>query len=454
MLALVVFICIFSQKIFSVNHRENSFYKEAAAVCANIISEYRSCKIEEISNGTPDDFYRLTGISYVRQMDFNDDGRNELLIAYSSAGKYFAEVWGYHGKEFINLYRQEANTVISDAEYGSWITIYRRAGKYYIGKLKDDNNEEIEFFGIKNHKFKSCFTFNYDVTGEAYIIDDVVNTSDFETIGLSYISSIKAEKTQSEISSALNSLSSNNSAAFQIEKTDEQKKADAYYKIIDSKNQKYGKASVNLTDNMCFADGTAVVELIDFDGDGNEELLIISRKTSTIGSEESSTPQYITEIFGWNGTAVRKIFEAEWISTYMGKPEGDIFYILQKTDERVNLCSNTYTYGKNPDKSWKGTSRICEMTSPDEITATFTAVFNRNYDYRSYTINGTRVKRSEFDERGYKVPYFCNESEYNTEEFTVTVLKGDADRKEDIEKLIERTQNTIKTINSHYDETN
>ncbi len=412
MLALVVFICIFSQKIFSVNHRENSFYKEAAAVCANIISEYGSCKIEEISNGTPDDFYRLTGISYVRQMDFNDDGRNELLIAYSSAGKY------------------------------------------YIGKLKDDNNEEIEFFGIKNHKFKSCFTFNYDVTGEAYIIDDVVNTSDFETIGLSYISSIKAEKTQSEISSALNSLSSNNSAAFQIEKTDEQKKADAYYKIIDSKNQKYGKASVNLTDNMCFADGTAVVELIDFDGDGNEELLIISRKTSTIGSEESSTPQYITEIFGWNGTAVRKIFEAEWISTYMGKPEGDIFYILQKTDERVNLCSNTYTYGKNPDKSWKGTSRICEMTSPDEITATFTAVFNRNYDYRSYTINGTRVKRSEFDERGYKVPHFCNESEYNTEEFTVTVLKGDADRKEDIEKLIERTQNTIKTINSHYDETN
>ena len=138
----------------------------------------------------------------------------------------------------------------------------------------------------------------------------------------------------------------------------------------------------------------------------------------------------------------------------MGKPEGDIFYILQKTDERVNLCSNTYTYGKNPDKSWKGTSRICEMTSPDEITATFTAVFNRNYDYRSYTINGTRVKRSEFDERGYKVPYFCNESEYNTEEFTVTVLKGDADRKEDIEKLIERTQNTIKIINSHYDETN
>ena len=94
------------------------------------------------------------------------------------------------------------------------------------------------------------------------------------------------------------------------------------------------------------------------------------------------------------------------------------------------------------------------MTSPDEITATFTAVFNRNYDYRSYTINGTRVKRSEFDERGYKVPYFCNEPEYNTEEFTVTVLKGDADRKEDIEKLIERTQNTIKTINSHYDETN
>ncbi|MDE6124515.1 MAG: hypothetical protein K2G22_04710, partial [Eubacterium sp.] len=321
MLALVIFICIFSNKIFSANQKENSFYKDAAAVCANIISEYGNSKIEVIGNGASDDFYRMTGISYVRQMDFNEDGSNELLIAYSNAGKYFAEVWGYQGKEFINLYKQEVNSVITDAEYGSWITIYRHAGKYYIGKLNDENNEEIEFFGIKNQKFKSCFTFNYDIGGEAYIIDDIVNTSDFEVIRLSYISSLKAERTQSEITSALALFSSNNSTAFQIEKTDEQKKADAYYKIIDSKNQKYGKASVNLTDDMCFADGAAIVELIDFNGDGNEELLIISRKTSTIESEESSIPQYITEIFSWNGTAVRKIFEADRISTYMGSPE-------------------------------------------------------------------------------------------------------------------------------------
>lgn len=43
-------------------------------------------------------------------MDFNGNGRDELMICYNSDNVYYLEVWGYHNGDFSQLYKDEANS--------------------------------------------------------------------------------------------------------------------------------------------------------------------------------------------------------------------------------------------------------------------------------------------------------------------------------------------------------
>lgn len=401
----------------------------------------------------------MLGISSVRRLDFDNNGNDEFLIAYFKSGKYYVEVWGKTGNEFASLYHDEANSLKEHPELGSWLTIYHNDGKYYIGKLIDENNEDKEnknrqgskenmaLLALRGSEFKEADRCTFESGTAYYLFDDEIDSEHFETIQFSALASAKAEYQLNTVHDSLVQFISEKEASNNLPKTEEQKKASAYSRIIDEKIKKFGETQVSTVGSSVFVNGVSVVKLIDFNGDGNSELMLISRNKNDYDDTDAS-PKYLTEIFNWNGKTAKKIYEGTTTSTYFSSYSNNIFYILQKKDSKTNLCFNTYSFGENPDVSWKGLSTIMEMTGNESFETAFTAYKRNNYDYISYKINGEYATKSKFNEVGYTVPFFCNDDEYDTNEFSISFLKCDESKKAEVEKLIKNTEEIMKQINT------
>ena len=129
----------------------------------------------------------------------------------------------------------------------------------------------------------------------------------------------------------------------------------------------------------------------------------------------------------------------------------DRFYILRKNGEKTGICRNTYTYSERTSRVWNATSRISELDENGSFSAVYLAEIRSNYGYNTYQLNGERVYRREFNANGYAVPYFCNEDDYDDEEFTVVYLQGASGRGSDIQSLRTETQSNIDSILSATD---
>lgn len=147
--------------------------------------------------------YQLTGLSYVRQMDFDSNGESELLAAYLDGGEYKIEVWGYSGGDFSKLYGGRANTFAN--VNGCRLTIYSHGGKYYIGEIGEDG-KTMQLSTLSFGKFKSSRECEYDAANDIYAIKGEINTENFETVSFSYISANRAESLAERVSKTLPSL--------------------------------------------------------------------------------------------------------------------------------------------------------------------------------------------------------------------------------------------------------
>ncbi len=454
--SVIICIGIIAGRMSSANSRIERYYADAGVVCTNIINEYGSCKIEAADRYLNNNLWRFTGLSYARQIDFNRDGDDELIVAYNDSGDYSVEIWGYDGGDFVKLYSENANSLGSNDSAGDWITILHRSGKYYIGKITDEENGIMGFLQLRGKKFKETdITCEYDAINDIYAVEGRLNTTDFETIKLSHISASKAEKIQNTVLSNLDMFNAGESNVEAPPQTEEDLKKDAYLAVIEKHNETYGEAEYVSDSGLCYAAGTAVVDLIDFNADGNDELLIISRRNKNVSRDDENgewvmvkEPEYYMEIYAWNGTSANVIYENEGLSSYQNKGNSETFYILQNDGGKVNVCTNSYVYG-NRSSLQKASSRIIKMNSEGAFETSYLAVITNNYGYSTYTIDGERVYRSEFKKSGYAVPYFCNEDDYNKSEFTVTFLQGRAGMAGDIRSVVTKTQNTIKRIKSH-----
>jgi len=447
----------FAHSINLSNKRTAKYYSDAGSVCTGIIAKYGTCKNERLDEEYGKDLWRISGLSYARQMDFNGDGEDELLVAYNDSGIYYYEIWGYDGGEFIKYHSDKANTDSSDIALGSWITVYRHRGKYYIGRISDEDSAKIELLALKNKKFKSVSECEYDAKNDIYAVKGKINSLDFETIKLSFLSPDRAEKTVDTVVSNIEEFDTEDIKQIESEKTPDELKADAYYEIIERYNEKYGKAAYNSEESTCFADGLAVVSLIDFNGDSNEELMLIFRRDKKISGEDKkgnyimeTEPEYCMNIYSWNGTAAKEIFEIEGLSSYQHNTDNAVFYILQKDGGKINICSNSYSVSEKSSKVWKASSRISTMNDDGAFETAYLASASSNYGEMTYSIDGKRVYRREFKEKGYEVPYFCNEDSYDTSEFTVTHLQGSVSNSSEIRNVISSTVKTIKEINPNY----
>ncbi len=457
-LFIFIFALSFGINIYSSENKNNKFIKDAGAVCTKIMSNYGVGKTENLDIKYGENLYRLTGLAFVRQMDFNNDNSPELLLAYDDNGIYYVEVWGYEGKDFVKLYSEKANFDEENITAGSSISIYHHNSKYYIGKLSKEEKGKMDLFALSRNKFKKSKSCDYDIINDIYAVKSKINSTEFETIKLSFMSPLRAEKTIETTLSLLNDFGAKSIQQIESEKTEEQKKADAYYNIIGKYNNKYGKAALKTTSKKNYISGLAVADLIDFNADGNEELLLIYRYNKKVSDEDKEgnliikeVPTYYMEVYYWNGTTAKLCYENDGLNVYQESKKNETFYILQKDGDKTNICTNSYDYGENSNRVWKATSRISAMNSNNSFEDSFVAMINCNYGHMTYKINNKKVYRKDFDSKGYVVPYFCNDkNNYDASKFTVNVLETEYQNSSKLQSVISKTESTIKKINPDY----
>lgn len=453
LVAIGVFILAFSHSISSQNKKNERFYTDAGKVCTDYLTDFGVAKWESLkSDEYGDSMTRLTGLCYARQMDFDNDGNDELMLCYSNRSIYTLEVWGYKGKEFAKLYSEEANKT-NDVKDGSWIAFYHKNNKYYICKTTPDEPTVVKMYALKGDTFKEQDSCDYDYKNNIYSVNGKINAQDFETIKLSVIKSSKADQIIDIVTANIDSFHTVSISEISAQKTEADLKADAYYKIVEGRNEKYGKAKLVEDKGEPYIDGLGVVDLIDFDGDGNEELLLVYRKMIKESAENYYTgeriiiekPTYCIEVYNWNGSVATKKFSNDSISNYLN--DSSVNYVILKNGKNtVDICSNTYSY--RDEYNYTAASRIYSYKDSN-FTSTFSAREEVSYGYKSYYINGEYAYRSSFDNTAFKVPKFLNDdADYDKTQYRMLYLSGK--NVSGFDETINDTVKTIESLNKNY----
>ncbi len=450
---IVVFILIFSHTINSQNDKIDKFYNDAGKVCTDYITEYGIPKFDSLDSADyGKGMARLTGLCYARQMDFNNDGDAELMLCYNNKNVYTLEVWGYNGKDFVKLYSDVANST-NDIKDGSWISFYYKNNKYYICKSTADDPSKVKMLNLKGDSFKESLSCDYDYKNDIYSIKGKINAQDFETIKLSVIKASKAESIIDTVTDNIDSFHTVSLPAINNQRSDAERKAEAYYKIIEARNEKYGKAKIAKDKGLTYIEGLAYVDLIDFDGDDNEELVLVYRKMLKQSATNAyngqfiiiENPTYCVEVYSWNGTVTKKVFNSDTVSNYFG--DNDVSYLMLRIDEKsAAICSNVYNYSS--DYNYTAASRIYEYKN-GSFDSVFSARLINDYGYKNYYIDGEYTYKSTFEDKAYRVPKFMNdEGSYDKDKFSLVYFAGE--NESGFNDTINETVKTIESLNKNY----
>lgn len=456
LIVVIICVCIFAFSVSSSDRQNERFCSDAGKVCTDYIAEYGAVRSEKMDEKYGENLSRLTGTAFVRRIDFNDDGKDELFITYLQSGVYYFDIWGYDGKTLKKLHSDEANYSADNASLGSWLVFYQDGSKYYFGKSKPEDPEKVDLYTLRGKKFKKTKNCTYNAVTGIFSIDGETNTADFERIQLSYVRSSRAELTVDLVTETLNEFKTKSTAEIEAQLTDQQLKDQAYYNIVEELNKKYGGGAYKFEDGNAYGDGLAVVEMIDFNGDGNDEMLTVFRREVKKQQENSWTgetvlinvPTYSIRVYNWNGTIAKCIFSRDNICQMFGDEDGVTqFYILKKSGKNTDLCFNSYSYESQ--SVYTASSRVFRMKD-EAFSSIYDAKLEYRYGYEKYYLNGEQVYSATFDTKGYEVPYFCNEDSYDTSVYTVVYLAGGKDKSDYIKDIISKTQINIKKMNDEY----
>ncbi len=429
LIAVGIFIFGFAHTINSQNRKSDRYFQDAGNVCTEAIVNYGSSKWDYLNEETyGEDMAYLTGLCYARQMDFDDDGNDELMLCYNNGTEYILEVWSYIGKDFTNIYSESVNHT-GDVTDGSWISFYHKNNKYFICKSEPDTPEKVVIYALKGDAFKKHSECDYDYKNDIYSIKGKISAYDFETIKLSVIKSSKADSIVDLVTTTIQGFSTS-ADLLDDAKSEEQLKAAAYYDVVSRKIKKYGNPKFKHEDGIDFVDGVSYVKQIDFNNDGNTELIIVYRKMIKKSTTDNRTgnsiviesPAYCAEVYGWNGTIAKKLFYTDSLSRYYGT-DTTYYLMLQKSGDNTNICINDYTFTSQT--SYNASSKIYALEG-ESFEATYSASKNVEYGWSTYYINGERLyDESQFRSRGFEVPLFLNDEDtYDSSEYTVIYMSG------------------------------
>ena len=455
LLVIVIFVgvvFVFMQSINKENERIAQFNKEAAEICSDYSLRYGNPNYENLYDKYKVEGYGLTGVCFVRELDFDNDGISELMITFNKNGTYTNEVWGYSsGKKFKRLFSEKVAQK-DNKKSDAYSILYRNKNRYFIAKFDDKKLNKFSLYHLRHGEFVKRYDVEYDKNTKAYTVDGKDDTDAFEKIKYAVLKEEKASVCVDDVIDLIDSFKGSDADTGQPQEN--MSLEAAYYSTIEDYNKRYGVSEYKEENGIAYIDGLACVEFIDFDGDGKNELLLVYRKTVKERQEnergEDSTvdvERYFCDIYRYSGSRAVIAYTDEGISNKLNNTD-DIYYIVKRDKVRAYYCSNSFT---NTDYGRHITAVSTEYKyQKNEFKQNFRASYTTDYGYSKYEIDGESVDKDEFNEKGYKNPLFDEEKEYDKGKYRVVYVQRKKLDGLDMKEIPKETENNIKSLNRNY----
>lgn len=456
-LSVFLTVLVFAVMIFATVHSINAenkrikqFNTNAGTVCADYIAKYGNCNYENLFDRYGVSGYRMNGLCYVREIDFDNDNVSELLICYFDGNQYHTEVYGYNReKKFVPLYKGTAAQGKSEKE-DVWITIYTHNSKYYIGEHTGKDRSKVSLFTRRGDEFEKKQDCTYDAITQEFTVKKKIDVSSFERIKLSVLGEQKANMITEIVSNTVDKFTDKTGKS--VVSGEVGGINSAYSKVVQSYINKYGMPKYVEKDGVSYIDGLAAAELIDFDGDGTNELLISYRREVMARGEDNrgnyiatSKYQYYVDIYQYNGSGAKLIFQRDDVSVSLNDTD-EKYFVIKALNGKKYYCSNSFSNTEYGRKIYAASSIY--RLGKDGFTEKFKASYATEYGYTKYYINSERVySKSEFDSKGYEVALFDGSDDYDSSVFSVTHLQCKTKDAGDMENQVEKTNAVIASLN-------
>ena len=430
----------------AVNLRHNEFEKDATKVCTEYTEKYGIANYKYMSEYDVKG-YMLTGLCIVREVDFDDNGKSELLLCYNDNDEYYEEVWGYKENKFEQLYHKKVPQSTNRND-DVWVSIYSNNDTFYLAEHGESDASKVTLYKLSGGEFKKKSTAVYNAEKLSFAIKSRNVTDNFERIKFAVLRESAASSIVDRTLTATDSYTETTTNKI-VKSTDTANSA--YYELVKEYTETYGEPTLESSGKMPYISGLAGVNLVDFDGDGQDELMLIYRKTVSERDEDYDgnyvsveKEKYYCDIYMWNGHNAVQIYQDDGISN-LSDDESSAYYILKKDGNRYFYCSNKFksdNYGKNV----SATSKMMQFTG-EKFEQQFKANYQTEYGYTKYYIDDEREYKNSFAENGgYKVPFFDGSEDFDNTKWNVCFMQGDENWESNIKLQLEKTNNNIKTL--------
>lgn len=455
-LFFVGLVFFFMHSINAENDRIGEFNADAGEVCADYVMRYGSANYENLYNTYGVQGFRLTGLCFVREVDFDNDGSSELVLSYLNNGEYYNDVWGYNSSGDFDVLFSEKAAQSEDKSQDAWTTLYYRNNKYMIAVHDPEDITQVTMYQLRNNKFSESFSCTFDEVSAAYVVNDKQDLTSFERIKLAVLRAEKAIVSADAVMNTLDDFAGTESVV--ADPGTAQSLEKSYYAIVQEYNKRYGTAKYTDSNGIACVEGLAVVDLVDFDGDGQDELLLVYRKEIKVREENNSgksitktTEKYYCDIYRYSGTRALLAYTNEGLSNSAEKAD-DVYYILKKEGDAYHYCinsANTKNYGNELNASFS------EMAfNGTEFSSSQNLSYAQEYGYSEYSVEGESVKKSVFEDTAEGIPLFYENGEnYNKAVYSVTYLQRKSSEAGDLNQIPANTEKAIKKLNAQYEAT-
>lgn len=451
--AMVVTVFSTMNLVSKETKRETEFNEAAAKVCTSYEEDFGACNYEDLEEYGVEG-YRMTGLCYVREMDFNDDKTSELLVCYNRSGEYYAEVWGFDGDEFVQMYKG-LFVQTDDVKDDVWFTIYTDKGKSYICEHSRDDVKKVTVLAFRGKKFSKKTVCTYDPASEAYTIKGDVDLDSFERIRMSVLRNRGAVDLADSVQDIVYNFTGRGKGEGIL--TDRQQMLNEYYGVVEKYIDTYGKTEYVSKNSIAYMNGVSYVDLIDFNNDDKEELIIVYRKPVNYrqdtydGSYVSYTEnKYFCEVYSWNGANAWRVFQREGLSEIMDDNINQCLMIYTGSDKK-QLCFNTFKF-ENYSRTMYASSKFVKFDG-EKFVDGFRAWYSNDYGYHEYRINGEYVSEATFrDKKGYQAPFFDGTETYDSKKYTIIFVQSDKAHSSRVGGMADKTAENIRKLNKNYEQ--
>ena len=441
------------------NTRQSKFNQSASTVCYEYIERYGTPNYKFMNSEYGVKGCMLTGLCVAREVDFNADNESELLLIYNDNDFYFADVWAYADKEFKQIYSKKL-LFKNNRNDDIFFSVYSEKNQHFIAEHNEDDITKVDILKLASDEFKKKSDAQYNPADITYSMRKKNITDSVECIRVAVLRENTAANIVERTLDEIDRFSSSNADGKQHIGTsgisNENSMNTAYYSLVEEYNKNYGVCKLVSDSNISYLDGLASVQLIDFNGDETDELVLIYRRGvnrrkedrngNYISVEES---EYFCDIYTYNGKNAKLVYQNEGLSNKISNTD-IIYFITKKSGKKNLLCSNNFDvseYGRVVN----ATSKI-QSFDGEKFSIKQKSSYETNYGYTQYYIDGESCSQYSFSEKGgFDVPFFNGEESYSGSNWTITYLQCEPRNEAKLESQVTATKENIKKLNSSYE---